>query len=310
MLVYKNQEEATVAWNEVGCMYDLVFALRMANEEDRKISTYETYVSSPNERTVLIVRPRQETWQEQFGMTELKSLNFWKSILAEFVLTLLFILVSCGCTLTSKTSLHQGICVGYLVSVLIAVSLEQSGYFNPAISFGLLVARTIKVTRFLFYVAAQIAGGLSGAGLLYLYTPREVRQHIGVLSLNPLISDGIGFVIEMTLTFLLMWTVLATRDRKNGYIGFQAPLAIGFSVTVGIMLGLPFTGAAMNPVRAFAPGIIMNQLSNHWVYWVGPLVGALLGSLSYEFVFKLENDDSKRDIPTVQLNFNSTTSNL
>lgn len=133
----------------------------MATEEERKVSTYETYITQPSERTVLLVRGREETWQEKIGLYEPKEFNFWRFILGEFVVTLLFTMLACGCTLnfgSERSELHQALCVGFAVAVLIAVSVEGFGFFNPAISFGLLVLRQIKLIRFVFYVAVQIAG--------------------------------------------------------------------------------------------------------------------------------------------------------
>ena len=134
----------------------------MAGEEDRAVSTYETYVSTPSERTVLLVKPReQETWRDVIGLFELTTGNFWRYVFVEFVYSLIFTMIACGCSLnfgSSRSDLHQAICVGAIVAVLASVSAEKMGYFNPAISFGLLVARKIKFVRFLVYAAFQVGG--------------------------------------------------------------------------------------------------------------------------------------------------------
>lgn len=134
----------------------------MSGEEERAVSTYETYVSTPSERTVLLVRNREDTWREKIGIFEPTSVNFWRLTFAEFIFSLLFTLVACGCTLSltvgDRSELHQAICVGGLVAVLVSVSSGKMGYFNPAISFGLLVAGEIKLVRFLVYAAFQVAG--------------------------------------------------------------------------------------------------------------------------------------------------------
>ena len=128
------------------------------DSESQKISTFETYVSTPNERTVLVIKAPDESLEQRLGLLELKVLNFWKTVFAEFLTTVLFIIISCGCTLGVNSHLHVALCTGFGVAALISVNSEYAGYFNPAISFGLLVARKIKLVRFLFYVAVQIAG--------------------------------------------------------------------------------------------------------------------------------------------------------
>lgn len=135
----------------------------MGEEEERKVSTYETYITpQANERTVLLVRGGQEeTWQEKLGLHEPRQLNFWRHILGEFVVTLIFTMIACGCTLnfgSARSELHQALCVGFAVAALTSVSVEGFGFFNPAISFGLLLLKQIKPVRFVFYVAIQIAG--------------------------------------------------------------------------------------------------------------------------------------------------------
>lgn len=80
--------------------------------------------------------------------------------------------------------------------------------------------------------------GVAGAGLLYLYTPENARGQLGALSLHEGLPSGIGFVIEMTLTFLLMWVVCAAMDPEKNLNGFQAPLSVGVAVIVAMLMGV------------------------------------------------------------------------
>lgn len=94
-----------------------------------------------------------------------------------------------------------------------------------------------------------------------------------------------GLVLEIALTFGLMYTVYATAiDPKRGSIGSIAPLAIGFVVGANILAGGPFDGACMNPARAFGPAMVGWRWHYHWIFWVGPLIGAALAALLYEYV--------------------------
>lgn len=83
--------------------------------------------------------------------------------------------------------------------------------------------------------------GVAGCGLLYVYTPENFRGTLGALSIHKDISAGIGCAVEITLTFQLIWTVMASTDPIKKFTGFQAPLAIGLSVGIGLLVGVSFS---------------------------------------------------------------------
>ena len=88
------------------------------------------------------------------------------------------------------------------------------------------------------------------------------------------------------MTFGLVYTVYATAvDPKKGEIGIIAPIAIGFIVGANILAGGAFDGASMNPAVSFGPALVSWNWENHWIYWVGPLVGGGLAGLIYEIIF-------------------------
>lgn len=94
-----------------------------------------------------------------------------------------------------------------------------------------------------------------------------------------------GLILEMVMTFGLVYTVYATAvDPKRGSLGIIAPLAIGFIVGANILVGGPFDGASMNPARAFGPALVGWRWRNHWIYWLGPFIGAGLAGLIYEYL--------------------------
>lgn len=102
------------------------------------------------------------------------------------------------------------------------------------------------------------------------------------------VAAGVGnlnaLVMEIVLTFGLVYTVFATAiDHKRGTLGTIAPLAIALIVGANILVGGPFDGAAMNPARAFGPALVGWRWNNHWVYWLGPFIGAAIAGLIYEF---------------------------
>ena len=93
-------------------------------------------------------------------------------------------------------------------------------------------------------------------------------------------------VFEIVMTFGLVYTVYATAvDPKKGNIGIIAPIAIGFIVGANILVGGAFDGASMNPAVSFGPAVVSWSWDNHWVYWVGPLIGSGIAALIYELIF-------------------------
>ena len=109
---------------------------------------------------------------------------------------------------------------------------------------------------------------------------------------TPIHSVAVGLgaveavVMEIVVTFALVYTVYATAvDPKKGSVGIVAPIAIGFIVGANILAAGPFSGGSMNPARSFGPAVASGDFQDHWVYWVGPLVGGGLAGLIYGNVF-------------------------
>lgn len=126
-------------------------------------------------------------------------------------------------------------------------------------------------------------GDCAGAwALKSVTTGEDVARHAIGVGMTPLAA----VVMETILTFTLMFVVFATAvDPKKGTMGVIAPLAIGFTVLAQIFVGAPFSGASMNPGRSFGPAAATGDFTNHWVYWVGPFLGATLAALIYDGLF-------------------------
>jgi aquaporin TIP len=92
-------------------------------------------------------------------------------------------------------------------------------------------------------------------------------------------------VIEAVLTFFLVWVIFATAADPRGAFAVISGLAIGFTITLDIYIGGPFTGAAMNPARAFGPELVQNVWSDAWVWYLGPAIGAVAAALVYEYLY-------------------------
>lgn len=115
------------------------------------------------------------------------------------------------------------------------------------------------------------------------------------------LSSGVGVwnavVFEIVMTFGLVYTVYATAvDPKKGNLGTIAPIAIGFIVGANILAGGAFDGASMNPAVSFGPAVVSWTWTHHWIYWLGPFIGAAIAAIVYDSFFICESTHER--LPT------------
>lgn len=210
--------------------------------------------------------------------------------IAEFVGTFTLIFVGAGSIIATQGTnltaigLAHGLAIGVMAS---AVGHISGGHFNPAVTLGFVVTRRIEARLAATYWFAQLIGAVLAAFMLSWLLP---QRQVDAVSLGaPAVGNGIGagsaVVIEGVLTFFLVWVIFATAADPRGTFASIAGLAIGLTITLDIYIGGPYTGAAMNPARAFGPDLVQNVWSDAWVWWVGPLVGGALAALLYEYLY-------------------------
>ncbi|KAD2394519.1 hypothetical protein E3N88_41496 [Mikania micrantha] len=223
------------------------------------------------------------------------SLTSIKAYFAEFISTLLFVFAGVGSAvayakLTSDAALDPpglvavAVCHGLALFVAVSIAANISGgHVNPAVTFGLAVGGQITILTGIFYWIAQLIGSIVACYLLSFVTGglavpiHGVGAGVGVIQ---------GVVMEIIITFALVYTVYATAcDPKKGALGTIAPLAIGLIVGANILAAGPFSGGSMNPARSFGPAVASGDFSDHWIYWVGPLIGGGLAGIIYPNVF-------------------------
>jgi aquaporin TIP len=207
---------------------------------------------------------------------------------AEFVGTFALVFVGAGAIMVGAdltgTALAHGLVIGVMAS---AVGHISGGHFNPAVTLGFVVTRRMAGRLAAVYWVAQLAGATAGAALLQgIYPTDRINQtQLGAPLLNPRISSGWGFVVEVVLTFFLVWVIFATAADPRGTFKSIAGLAIGGTIALDVFMGGPLTGAAMNPARAFGPFLVHNHWNHDWIWFVGPLVGGALAALVYEWLY-------------------------
>uniref|UniRef100_A0A8C5MHV0 Aquaporin-4 n=1 Tax=Leptobrachium leishanense TaxID=445787 RepID=A0A8C5MHV0_9ANUR len=216
---------------------------------------------------------------------------FWKAVSGEFLAMTIFIFVSLGSTINWSVddSLQQAhivrisLCFGFSVVTMVHCFGHISGaHINPAVTIAFVCTRKITLAKSLFYIIAQCLGAITGAGLLYLITPTNVLGTLGV-TLNEGLSVGHGLLIEILITFQLVFTISAVCDSKNKEK--SSTLAIGMSVIIGHFFAINYTGASMNPARSLGPAVIVWKWENHWIYWIGPIIGAVCAGGAYDYIY-------------------------
>jgi MIP family channel proteins len=212
-----------------------------------------------------------------------------KKLFVECLGTCIFFFIGAGAIITNQFSngavgligiaLAHGIILSIMVSAFGGIS---GGHFNPAVTFAVMIAKRISVSLGLQYIGAQLIGGVLAGLLLRAVFPGDLcaAVHLGTPAVASGISVGTAVLVEAILTFALVLSVFGTAidPRAPKIAGF----GIGLTVMVDILVGGPLTGASMNPARTFGPGLVAGFWENHWVYWVGPLLGGGLAGFVYE----------------------------
>lgn len=231
--------------------------------------------------------------REYVGMAELKKVDTLRAIVAEFLGTLVLVFVGCGSCLAEWTPGYAPsvVQIAFAFGVTVATVAQAVGHvsgchINPAVTCGMLMARYVSVMRALCYIVAQCLGALAGAAILKGVTPERSQGSLGMTSLAPGVNVGQALGIELIITFVLVLTVFGACDDRRTDVKGSAPLAIGLSITACHLTAVPITGASMNPARTFGPAVVTGLWENHWVYWAGPVLGGLLASLIYCYVFR------------------------
>jgi len=214
-----------------------------------------------------------------------------RQLVAEFLATLALVFIGAGSVVVDAMTggevglVGVALAHGVVLSVMVTITMPISGgHVNPAVTFGLWLARRIDARRAGLYVVAQLAGAVAGALLLRALFPAGAGDATswGLPRISPYISFSQAVVIEAILTLFLVSAVFGTA------VSPQAPKVGGFGIGLvlafDILAAGPLTGAAMNPARALGPALAANDWHAHAAYWAGPLLGAAVAALVWAWL--------------------------
>ena len=227
-------------------------------------------------------------------------MSLTKRCSAEFLGTLWLVFGGCGSAVIAAAFPSVGI--GLLgVSLAFGLTVLTMAYaighisgchLNPAVSVGLWAGKRFPASDLFPYVAAQVLGGIAGAGLLYVIASGKPGFSLnGGFAANGYGDHSPGgytllacLVAEAFLTFMFLMIILGSTDTRapKGL----APLAIGFGLTLIHLISIPVTNTSVNPARSTGPALFVGgwAIQQLWLFWLAPIVGAALAGLAYSFL--------------------------
>jgi aquaporin Z len=235
-----------------------------------------------------------------------KKLKIMKKLAAEFFGTFWLVLGGCGsavlaCNYPDAGIGFLGVSLAFGLTVLTmayTVGHISGGHFNPAVSFGLWAGGKFSMKDLPGYVIAQVIGGIAAGGVLFLIASGNADFSLD----GGFASNGYGdhspggysmmacLITEVVLTAMFLLVILGSTDKKAP-AGF-APIAIGLCLTLIHLISIPVTNTSVNPARSlgvavFAGGWAITQV---WLFWVAPIVGAIIGGTIHKLLLCSDND--------------------
>ncbi|MGL6124056.1 MAG: aquaporin Z [Shewanella sp.] len=226
-------------------------------------------------------------------------MNMSQKMLAEFIGTLWLVLGGCGSAVLAAAFPEVGIgllgvSLAFGLTVLtmaFAIGHISGCHLNPAVSFGLWAGGRFPAAELLPYIIAQVAGGIAGAGILFLIASGQE----GFTLAAGFASNGFGehspggysmlsvMICEVVMTLFFLLIILGATDERAPK-GF-APIAIGLGLTLIHLISIPVSNTSVNPARSTGPALFVGDwaTSQLWLFWIAPIVGAILAGFIYRY---------------------------
>lgn len=222
-------------------------------------------------------------------------MNSSQKYAAEFLGTLVLVLIGCGSAVIAGTEISfTGISFAFGLAVLTmvyAIGNISGCHINPAITIAMLTAGKISGKESAGYIVSQCLGAIAGAGILlviakgipgYSLETNGLGQN-GFGEFSPMkYSMEAGFIAEVVLTFIFLLVIFGStsEDAPKGFAG----IAIGLSLVMIHLVGIPITGTSVNPARSLGPALFVgaNAIGQLWMFWVAPIIGGVLAALVWK----------------------------
>lgn len=199
---------------------------------------------------------------------------------------------------SSLASSFLGIALAHgliLMVMVYAIGAISGCHINPAITIASVALRKLEIDDGIAYLIAQVLGAtVAGLTHLLLLPGNGALVGYGLPTPSPFIgsSQGTALVVEAIITFFLMFSVYAAAYTDKVPPGASG-LLIGMTLAVDVLIAGPLTGGAANPARWLGPAVATGSYGSAWVYWVGPVIGALLAGFVYQYLLTAKKDKKK-----------------
>jgi MIP family channel proteins len=192
-----------------------------------------------------------------------------------------------GGTLVMVAFAH-GLAIGLMVA---AAGHISGGHYNPAVTIALFLGGKIGAVKSVAYIIVQLLGATVAALILNEIFDNSVADLAGAIPTVDYAGDQDGIIVgranafwlEAIATFFLVYVICGVAVDSRGAHAI-APLAIGLTITMDILMAGPLTGAAMNPARHFGPALVAGEWKDTWIYWAGPVIGGSLASIVHNYI--------------------------
>jgi len=234
----------------------------------------------------------------------------WKAAGTEFIATAMFVFVG-GASVAGSgklsademtvdrvigISLCHGLAFIALSIMVRVVNMSQGdddepcgqGFMNPAYCLAAAATGQLKASEASAYVVAQFVGSMLGAFCLFGCVSENTTKGQGSLGgtyVQKGLSQGNALVMEFMLTFIFMYVLFSVNSENAGLMDYNGPVAAGLTMIGMMLVGVPLTGGSMNPARSFGPAIFNGQFSDQWIYWLGPIFGAVMAASMWKTYF-------------------------
>ncbi len=222
-----------------------------------------------------------------------------KKLVAEFIGTLWLVLGGCGSAVLAAGFPELGIgfvgvAMAFGLTVLTmayAIGHISGCHLNPAVSIGLWMGGRFDKKDLIPYIVAQVLGGIAGAGILYMIASGKPGFELGGFAANGYGANSPGgygmmaaLITEIVMTFMFLIVILGATHSKapKGFAG----LAIGLSLTLIHLISIPVTNTSVNPARSTSQALFVGDWATAqlWLFWVAPIIGAILAGLVYKYL--------------------------
>ncbi len=248
-----------------------------------------------------MMMPAKDFHAEAFVPDEL--LDRWvRPLIAEFIGPFALVFIGAGAILTAITQGWAGTTGGFLVMVALAHGLAiglmvaaaghiSGGHYNPAVTVAMFIGGKIGLVKSVAYISVQLLGAAVAALILkqiFDDSVADLRSAIPTVNYaadqdGVIIGRANAFILEVIATFFLVYVIHGVAVDSRGAHAI-APLAIGLTITMDILMAGPLTGAAMNPARHFGPALVEGEWKDAWLYWAAPILGGGLASVVHNYI--------------------------